>query len=160
MSQPTITPSALKEQTVEEILAQLKQSQQAKRQLQQEQEKQVRLKLLADLEDQYQPKESKLGFTIWEMVWFLVKQPVTVIKFIMSILTVIDLIREKTMSDFKTTAASIIQALILLLTLLGVQVAPELKDLLITVAVSGYALVGVIKGYFTKDKPSTPTTGS
>lgn len=64
------------------------------------------------------------------------------------------------MSDFKTTAASIIQAVILLLSLLGINVAPELQPTILTVATSLYALVGIVKGMFTKDKESTPKTGA
>ena len=56
------------------------------------------------------------------------------------------------MKDFKTTITSIIGSLLLILGIFGVNLAPESKDLIITIIVSVYALINLLKGYFTKDK--------
>ncbi len=62
------------------------------------------------------------------------------------------MLRKIDMKDFKTTITSIIGSLLLILGIFGVNLAPESKDLIITIIVSVYALINLLKGYFTKDK--------
>jgi len=95
---------------------------------------------------------------MWELIWFILKQPITIIKLVVKILTIINSLKDRTMKDFKTTALSILQALVLLGSLFGVQVAPELQTTIITLATSAYAVLGAIKGFFTKD--SIPPTAA
>lgn len=86
-----------------------------------------------------------------EMIWYLIKNAGTILKIVYYVLK----FRESIImgkADFKTTLTSIIQALVLILGLIGVSVAPDLQAEIISVGAGIYAVVEAIKGYFTKDK--------
>lgn len=85
--------------------------------------------------------------SIWEIVWWLVKQGPSVIKLIYYVIK----IKDTYMTDPKTTIMSIVQVIVLVLTVLGIKIDPEQSTLFVTAGVSLYSLVILIKGWFTKD---------
>lgn len=66
-------------------------------------------------------------------------------------------IRLKMNNDVKTTITQIIKSLLLVLTVVGVNISPEMSDTIISVAIGIYAIVGWIQGFFT-NKPEKPKT--
>lgn len=66
--------------------------------------------------------------------------------------------KAKFMTDAKTTITSIVQACVLVGGLVGYQISPASSQVIITVVVSLYSVLGVVKGLFTKDAPTVEPT--
>lgn len=100
---------------------------------------------------------NNISFTFLEkldMAWLLIKKAPALIKGIFIIYQSIERFK---MSDLKTTILGIIQGLIVIAGVLGVNISPDSTQTIVTFVGSLFALVEVIKGWFTKDKEKPQT---
>jgi hypothetical protein len=71
---------------------------------------------------------------------------------LLSIIVTLILKGKSMFKDWKTTITSIVKAIIIILTIIGIQISPEQQELILTTALSIYAVIEVIGGWFSKDK--------
>jgi len=84
----------------------------------------------------------------WEKIWIILKNAPKILHLIYIIIT----IKENIMTNAKTTITAVVQGLVIILSIFGISIAPEMQAEIVSVGAGLYAIVGMIKGYFTKDK--------
>lgn len=84
-----------------------------------------------------------------DMAWLLIKKAPALIKGFYIIYSSIERFK---MADLKTTILGIVQGVLVVLGVIGVNVSPESTTTILTAIGSIFAVIEIIKGWFTKDK--------
>lgn len=93
--------------------------------------------------------EDKDKLSLFEKLWMLVKTSPVLVKLIINI---VKLFRVKEMEDIKTTILGIITGVLVLLTTIGVTIAPELQNTILQIAGYVLSIIVAIWGWLQKDK--------
>lgn len=95
---------------------------------------------------------NNISFTFLEkldMAWLLIKKAPALIKGFYIIYSSIERFK---MADLKTTILGIVQGILVVLGVIGINVSPESTTTILTAIGSIFAAIEIIKGWFTKDK--------
>ena len=108
-------------------------------------------KIIQDIYDSY------YSYSIWEIIWWLIKRPAKIIKLIYGIVKLIDKVKimtkDKSKTTFMATAKVILALLATVIGLFGLNIPPDTQTALLAIVGAVYVIVDWVQGFFTKDKP-------